>query len=172
MTDIFRAFSIQLLHPQLLWRCRDKHIVHTEGNFPPTTKLRSDTKQARTSERTNAGRSTRAHPPTATRATYWHTQTDTHTNRCSHKACKFHYTSKTLPPKKRIWANSVNTGSELPRELRRRCGVCAQASVCVCVCVCVHMHAREEETLTVWSRESWQQQQQQQQSKPSHSLQR
>lgn len=26
-TDIFRAFSIQLLHPQLLWRCRDKHIV-------------------------------------------------------------------------------------------------------------------------------------------------
>lgn len=59
---------------------------------------------------------------------------DTHANRCSHKACKFHYTSKT-PPKKRIWVNLVNTGSDMPQELRG--GVCAQTSVSLCVFACV-----------------------------------
>lgn len=60
-----------------------------------------------------------------------------HTNRCSHKACKFHYSSKILPlqKKKRIWVNLVNTGSELPQELRG--GEVCVCSLCVCLCTCV-----------------------------------
>lgn len=42
-------------------------------------------------------------------------------------------TLQKLPPKKGIWVNLVNTGSEMPQELRG--GECV--SVCIRVCVLV-----------------------------------